>query len=72
MEFGTFHEFLTTRTGSQAEAFAQSLAQIEAAESWGLDVVWLAEIHMINSLRVYCQEVMPQFKWGNPKERTKC
>jgi alkanesulfonate monooxygenase SsuD/methylene tetrahydromethanopterin reductase-like flavin-dependent oxidoreductase (luciferase family) len=46
MEFGIFHEFLTTRTGSQAEAFAQSFAQIEAAESWGLDVVWLAEIHM--------------------------
>jgi alkanesulfonate monooxygenase SsuD/methylene tetrahydromethanopterin reductase-like flavin-dependent oxidoreductase (luciferase family) len=46
MEFGIFHEFLTTQTGSQAEAFAHSFAQIEAAESWGLDVVWLAEIHM--------------------------
>jgi alkanesulfonate monooxygenase SsuD/methylene tetrahydromethanopterin reductase-like flavin-dependent oxidoreductase (luciferase family) len=46
VEFGIFHEFLTTQTGSQAQAFAQSFAQIEAAESWGLDVVWLAEIHM--------------------------
>ena len=46
MEFGIFHEFLTTETGSQAQAFVQSFAQIEAAESWGLDVVWLAEIHM--------------------------
>jgi len=46
MEFGIFHEFLTTQTGSQAEAFANSFAQIEAAEKWGLDVVWLAEIHM--------------------------
>jgi alkanesulfonate monooxygenase SsuD/methylene tetrahydromethanopterin reductase-like flavin-dependent oxidoreductase (luciferase family) len=46
MEFGIFHEFLTTQTGSQAEAFAQSFAQIEAAESWGLAAVWLAEIHM--------------------------
>src|SRR5215467_13087031 len=46
MEFGIFHEFLTTQTGSQAEAFAQSFAQIAAAEEWGLDVVWLAEIHM--------------------------
>jgi alkanesulfonate monooxygenase SsuD/methylene tetrahydromethanopterin reductase-like flavin-dependent oxidoreductase (luciferase family) len=34
------------QTGSQAEAFAQSFAQIEAAENWGPDVVWLAEIHM--------------------------
>jgi alkanesulfonate monooxygenase SsuD/methylene tetrahydromethanopterin reductase-like flavin-dependent oxidoreductase (luciferase family) len=46
VEFGIFHEFLTAQTGSQAQAFAQSFAQIEAAESWGLDVVWLAEIHM--------------------------
>jgi len=46
MEFGIFHEFLSTKSQSQAEAFAQSFAQIEAAENWGLDVVWLAEIHM--------------------------
>ena len=46
MEFGIFHEFLTTQHGTQTEAFAQSFAQIEAAENWGLDVVWLAEIHM--------------------------
>ncbi|HVH78080.1 MAG TPA: LLM class flavin-dependent oxidoreductase, partial [Stellaceae bacterium] len=46
MEFGIFHEFLTTQRGSQQEAFRQSFAQIEAAEEWGLDVVWLAEIHM--------------------------
>lgn len=46
MEFGIFHEFLTAGAGSQTEAFAQSFAQIEAAERWGLDIVWLAEIHM--------------------------
>jgi alkanesulfonate monooxygenase SsuD/methylene tetrahydromethanopterin reductase-like flavin-dependent oxidoreductase (luciferase family) len=46
MEFGIFHEFLSTKSQTQAEAFAQSFAQIEAAEEWGLDVVWLAEIHM--------------------------
>ncbi len=46
MEFGIFHEFFSTQSGSQAEAFAQSFAQIDAAEGWGLDVVWLAEIHM--------------------------
>ena len=46
MEFGIFHEFLTTQTGSQTEAFRNSFTQIEAAERWGLDVVWLAEIHM--------------------------
>ena len=31
MEFGIFHELLTPQAGSQAEAFAQSFAQIEAA-----------------------------------------
>ena len=46
MEFGIFHEFLTTQAGSQQAAFRQSFAQIAAAEEWGLDVVWLAEIHM--------------------------
>ena len=46
MEFGIFHEFWSTAAASQAEAFAQSFAQIDAAERWGLDVVWLAEIHM--------------------------
>ena len=46
MEFGIFHEFWSTRAGSQPEAFAQSFAEIAAAEEWGLDAVWLAEIHM--------------------------
>jgi alkanesulfonate monooxygenase SsuD/methylene tetrahydromethanopterin reductase-like flavin-dependent oxidoreductase (luciferase family) len=46
MEFGIFHEFLSAGAGSQTAAFAQSFAQIEAAERWGLDIVWLAEIHM--------------------------
>jgi alkanesulfonate monooxygenase SsuD/methylene tetrahydromethanopterin reductase-like flavin-dependent oxidoreductase (luciferase family) len=46
MEFGIFHEFLSAGIASQTEAFRQSFAEIEAAEQWGLDLVWLAEIHM--------------------------
>ena len=46
MEFGIFHEFWSTRAASQSEAFAQSFAEITAAEECGLDAVWLAEIHM--------------------------
>src|SRR5437763_13626727 len=46
MEFGIFHEFGSTRAASQAEAFAQSVAAIAAAEAWALDAIWLAEIHM--------------------------
>ncbi|HTV88168.1 MAG TPA: LLM class flavin-dependent oxidoreductase [Stellaceae bacterium] len=46
MEFGIFHEFWSTDAASQPVAFAQSFAQIAAAETRGLDAVWLAEIHM--------------------------
>ena len=46
MEFGIFHEFWSTRSVSQPAAFAESFGQIAAAETWGLDAVWLAEIHM--------------------------
>ncbi len=47
MEFGIFHEFWSNKAAVvRAEAFAQSFAQVAAAEEWGLDVLWLAEIHM--------------------------
>jgi alkanesulfonate monooxygenase SsuD/methylene tetrahydromethanopterin reductase-like flavin-dependent oxidoreductase (luciferase family) len=46
VEFGIFHEFLSAAAGSQAQAFAQSFEEVDAAERWGLDAVWLAEIHM--------------------------
>ena len=46
-EFGIFHEFSRGAGQSDAEAFAQSFAQVDAAERWGLDVVWLAELHFL-------------------------
>jgi alkanesulfonate monooxygenase SsuD/methylene tetrahydromethanopterin reductase-like flavin-dependent oxidoreductase (luciferase family) len=45
MEFGMFHEFQCLPGASAAEAFAQSFAQVDAAENWGLDAMWLAELH---------------------------
>jgi len=45
MEFGMFHEFPCTTGISHAQAFDQSFEQDDAAERWGLDVVWLAELH---------------------------
>ena len=33
------------RGQSDADAFAQGFEQVEAADRWGLDVFWLAEIH---------------------------
>src|SRR5258708_10101863 len=45
MEFGMFHEFQCPPGASAAEAFAQSFEEIEAGEKWGLDAMWLAELH---------------------------
>lgn len=46
-EFGIFHEFSRASGQTDAEVFAQSFAQVDAAERWGLDVVWLAELHFM-------------------------
>ncbi len=46
MEFGWYHEFHRQVDGqSDADAFEQGFQQVEAADRWGLDVFWLAEIH---------------------------
>jgi alkanesulfonate monooxygenase SsuD/methylene tetrahydromethanopterin reductase-like flavin-dependent oxidoreductase (luciferase family) len=45
MEFGMFHEFPSLPGRSDTEAFDEAMAQVDGAERWGLDVMWLAEIH---------------------------
>ena len=46
MEFGWYHEFhRQVDQQSDADAFAQALDQVADAERWGLDAIWLAEIH---------------------------
>lgn len=46
MEFGWYHEFhRQVPDQSDADAFAQGFEQVEAADEWGLDVFWVAEIH---------------------------
>ena len=45
-EFGMFHEFQRTAGVTDEEAFATSFEEIDAAERWGLDAMWLAEIHV--------------------------
>ena len=46
MEFGMFHEFGRMPGQSEAETFAKSFEEVDAAERWGLDVMWLAELHV--------------------------
>ncbi|HKS88950.1 MAG TPA: LLM class flavin-dependent oxidoreductase [Stellaceae bacterium] len=45
-EFGMFHEFQRPAGISEEAAFAISFEQVDAAERWGLDAMWLAEIHL--------------------------
>jgi alkanesulfonate monooxygenase SsuD/methylene tetrahydromethanopterin reductase-like flavin-dependent oxidoreductase (luciferase family) len=45
MEFGMFHQFPALPGRSEKEAFAEAFEQIDAAERWGLDAMWLAELH---------------------------
>ena len=46
MEFGWYHEIHRQVPGqSDADAFEEAFQQAEAADRWGLDGFWLAEIH---------------------------
>jgi alkanesulfonate monooxygenase SsuD/methylene tetrahydromethanopterin reductase-like flavin-dependent oxidoreductase (luciferase family) len=45
MEFGMFHEFPSMPGRGETEMFDEAMEQVDAAERWGLDVMWLAEIH---------------------------
>jgi alkanesulfonate monooxygenase SsuD/methylene tetrahydromethanopterin reductase-like flavin-dependent oxidoreductase (luciferase family) len=45
MEFGIFHEFPSLPGRTHAEAFAQSFELVDGAERWGLDAMWLGELH---------------------------
>jgi alkanesulfonate monooxygenase SsuD/methylene tetrahydromethanopterin reductase-like flavin-dependent oxidoreductase (luciferase family) len=45
MEFGVFHEFPSLTGRSDEAAFEEAFDIVDAAERWGLDVMWLAELH---------------------------
>src|SRR5713101_4796360 len=49
MDFGIFTEQIR-RGSSQGEAFVELFELVDAAETWGLDVVWLAEM-LVNPTR---------------------
>ena len=45
MELGIYHEFPVLPGRSQAECFAAAFDIVDASEEYGLDVMWLAELH---------------------------
>ena len=49
MDFGVFLEQMRRGT-SQADAFREMFELVDAAEAWGLDIVWLAEM-LVNPAR---------------------
>jgi alkanesulfonate monooxygenase SsuD/methylene tetrahydromethanopterin reductase-like flavin-dependent oxidoreductase (luciferase family) len=52
MELGIFHEFHRSPRGSESDAFDTAFAQAEAAEQYGFDTIWLAELHFSPSRSV--------------------
>jgi alkanesulfonate monooxygenase SsuD/methylene tetrahydromethanopterin reductase-like flavin-dependent oxidoreductase (luciferase family) len=46
MEFGMFHQFPVVPGGSESDAFELAFEQVDAAERYGLDAMWLAELHV--------------------------
>jgi len=57
-EYGVFHEFSRRAGQSDAEAFAQSFAQVDVAERGGLDCLWLAELHFLPERSVAAAPLM--------------
>ena len=45
MHFGIFMEFGSRPGVAEAESFREGFRLVDAAEDWGLDGVWLAELH---------------------------
>jgi len=45
MHFGIFMEFEARQGRTQTESFQEGFALVEAADKWGLDGVWLGEMH---------------------------
>src|SRR5204863_7783578 len=46
MEFGMFHQFPVVPGRTESDAFEQAFEQVDAAERYGLDAMWLAELHV--------------------------
>jgi alkanesulfonate monooxygenase SsuD/methylene tetrahydromethanopterin reductase-like flavin-dependent oxidoreductase (luciferase family) len=71
MEFGMFHEFQALPGETAQQSFAHSLAQVDAAEEWGLDAMWLAELHFAPERSVLSSPMMIAAAIAQRTERMK-
>jgi len=58
MEFGIFMEFETRAGLSHGESFRSAFEQVDAAEAWGLDSVWLGEMHFAPTRSVLSEPIV--------------
>src|SRR5262245_49848999 len=61
MDFGIFMEQMR-RGNNQDDAFREMFALAESAESWGLDIIWLAEM-MVNPARSVLSAPLLMSSW---------
>lgn len=52
MEFGTFYQLPCAPEQTPQQRYAETIAQIEHADTIGLDVAWLAELHFFPSFSI--------------------
>jgi len=71
MEFGMFHEFQALPGETAQQSFTNSLAQVDAAEEWGLDAMWLAELHFAPERSVLSSPMMIAATIAQRTERMK-
>src|SRR6478735_12618842 len=71
MEFGMFHEFQALPGETAQQSFTNSLAQVDAAERWGLDAMWLAELHFAPERSVLSSPMMIAATIAQRTERMK-
>jgi len=58
VEFGIFHEFERPPGTSEADAFEKAFDLVDSAERWGLDAVWLAELHFSPTRSVLASPIL--------------
>ncbi len=58
MEFGIFMEFETRVGESHRESFRSAFELVDAAEAWGLDTVWLGEMHFTPARSVLSEPIV--------------
>jgi alkanesulfonate monooxygenase SsuD/methylene tetrahydromethanopterin reductase-like flavin-dependent oxidoreductase (luciferase family) len=52
MEFGTFYQLPSATTQSPQRRYEETLIQIQHADSLGIDIAWLAELHFFPTFSI--------------------